>query len=77
MVAAFAHGRFPAAFGRDPSSRGAEEIRSTGSLPVERYFHELFRYVERLDTHHWVLVFVAAVIVGVLCMRGFGSRSDY
>ncbi len=72
-----ARGRLSTAFGCGPIPWGTEKTRLTGSLPVERYFHEVFRYVERMDTQHWVLVCVAAVIVGVLCMRGFGSRSGY
>jgi len=35
------------------------------------------RYVEALDIQQWLLVLVAAVVVGFFCMRGFGSRSQY
>ncbi len=30
-----------------------------------------------LDRMQWFYVFVGAVIIGILCMRGFGSRKDY
>ena len=35
------------------------------------------RIIENLDTHEWTLVLLAAVVIGCLCMRGFGSRTDY
>jgi hypothetical protein len=33
--------------------------------------------VNRFDAQDWLLVFVGAVLIGVFCMRGFGSRSNY
>ena len=30
-----------------------------------------------LDTHQWLIVFAAVVIVGFFCMRGFGSQKSY
>jgi hypothetical protein len=27
--------------------------------------------------HHWFLVLIGVALVGLLCMRGFGSRSNY
>lgn len=30
-----------------------------------------------LDRTQWFYVFVGAVIIGVLCLRGFGSRKNY
>ena len=42
-----------------------------------KYVREVFRFLEQLDTQEWVLVLLGLVVVGFLCMRGFGSRSDY
>jgi NADPH:quinone reductase-like Zn-dependent oxidoreductase len=38
---------------------------------------ELMYYVNRMGPQQWVLVLGAAIIVGVFCLRGFGSRSNY
>ena len=42
-----------------------------------KYVREVLRFLEQLDTQEWVLVLLGLVVVGFLCMRGFGSRSDY
>jgi hypothetical protein len=31
----------------------------------------------RLDRTQWLFVFVGIVVIGFVCMRGFGSRSNY
>ena len=41
------------------------------------YCRQVLRFLEQLDTQEWVLVLMGLVVVGFLCMRGFGSRSDY
>ena len=38
---------------------------------------DLMRYVERMDTHEWFVLLVAVLVVGLMCLRGFGSRSQY
>jgi hypothetical protein len=35
------------------------------------------RLVERLDRGEWTLVLLGLVLVGWICLRGFGSRSSY
>jgi len=35
------------------------------------------RHVDRMDTQEWLLLLVGVIIVGVFCLRGFGSRSQY
>ena len=42
-----------------------------------KYVSEVLRFLNQLDTQEWVLVLLGLVVVGFLCMRGFGSRSDY
>jgi len=42
---------------------------------------DLYRYVmswfDRLDMQEWFMVLFVAMLVGFLCMRGYGSRSNY
>ena len=38
---------------------------------------EVMHQVNRLDAQHWLWVLVGMVFVGLFCLRGFGSRSDY
>jgi len=40
-------------------------------------FSQLMRYIEHMNTAHWTLVGVLAVVFGVLCMRGMGGRHSY
>jgi len=41
------------------------------------YLHYLLRKLEHLDPQEWLLVLVAAIFIGMVCLRGFGSRSNY
>lgn len=44
---------------------------------MEYWYNEAIRLINRLDTQQWMLVLIGVVIVGVFCLRGFGSRSEY
>ena len=44
---------------------------------MSHVYHELARYVDRLGPHEWAAVLAAMIIVGVVFLRGFGSRSNY
>ena len=44
---------------------------------MSKFYRDVLRFLEQLDTQEWVLVLMGLVVVGFLCMRGFGSRSDY
>ena len=33
--------------------------------------------VDRLSLQNWLLVFAVVVVIGVICMRGYGSRTNY
>jgi hypothetical protein len=44
---------------------------------MSHYFNELVLWVERMNTTHWVMVFVVAVLIGCWALRGFGSRASY
>jgi hypothetical protein len=38
---------------------------------------EAMRWVNQLDRQEWLFVLIGVVIVGLVCLRGFGSRSQY
>jgi len=40
-------------------------------------YNDLMRYVQRMDPEEYFVLVVLAVAVGLLCLRGFGSRSTY
>ncbi len=42
-----------------------------------QFIHSVLRYLERLDTREWLFVFIGVVVLGLVCLRGFGSRSSY
>jgi hypothetical protein len=44
---------------------------------MDHLYRDVMRYVNRLDTHEWTLVLLGVILIGFLCLRGFGSRSDY
>jgi hypothetical protein len=39
--------------------------------------HNFMKWVYGLDPQNTFLVMVGALIVGFMCLRGFGSRSNY
>ena len=40
-----------------------------------KFYREVMQFIEQLDSQEWVLLLMG--LVGFICMRGFGSRSDY
>jgi hypothetical protein len=40
-------------------------------------YNQLMNYANRLSPQEWVIVLVITLVLGVLCLRGFGSRSNY
>ena len=44
---------------------------------MSRVVHELARYLDHMSVQQWMLVLVAAIGLGMLCLRGFGSRANY
>ncbi|MEQ8786944.1 MAG: hypothetical protein RIC55_11620 [Pirellulaceae bacterium] len=37
----------------------------------------IIRYTGEFDRTQWIFILIGAVVVGFLCLRGFGSRKDY
>jgi hypothetical protein len=44
---------------------------------VWHYIDLVTRHASHLDRQHWVLLSVLVLGLGMLCMRGFGSRTNY
>jgi hypothetical protein len=44
---------------------------------MHRLIDHYMGYVYRMGTTEWFVVFIAVLLLGVYCMRGFGSRTDY
>ena len=40
-------------------------------------YREVMGWFDRLDMQEWFMVLTVGMIVGFLCMRGYGSRSNY
>jgi len=40
-------------------------------------YYSLMHSVRRFDQNDWMFVFLFVVVVGIFCMRGFGSRASY
>lgn len=41
------------------------------------WYRTVMRFFEQMGIQEWLLALFAVVIVGVFCLRGFGSRSKY
>ena len=46
-------------------------------MHMQRLLHEFVSFFERLDMQQWLMLLIAVVVVGMFCLRGFGSRSGY
>ena len=44
---------------------------------MDELFRQVTRFLDGLDAQQWLLVLIGVVVVGLVCLRGFGSRSDY
>jgi hypothetical protein len=44
---------------------------------ISRLIRDTWQYIEHMSVQHWFYVLVIAVVVGFLCLRGFGSRTNY
>jgi hypothetical protein len=40
-------------------------------------WRQIMRHAGRMGPQEWVLVLAAMIVVGLICMRGYGSRSQY
>ena len=44
---------------------------------VYRAAHVATNFVSQFDRQHWLWISVAVLALGLLCLRGFGSRTNY
>ena len=48
---------------------------------MQSYYHqakrEFMQVIMHMEIDHWLIVFGVLVVIGVICMRGFGSRTSY
>jgi hypothetical protein len=44
---------------------------------VYNWIREVMHYADRLNPQQWLLVLAVVIIIGLICLRGFGSRSQY
>ncbi len=44
---------------------------------ITHYLNSLFQFFDRLNSHQWIWLLIAIVLLGFYCMRGFGSRAKY
>jgi len=44
---------------------------------VSNLWQDIVKFVNGMDMESWLVALVVVIAVGVLCMRGFGSRSGY
>jgi hypothetical protein len=53
----------------------------TGDVLMMYYLHDLYyqllNYANRLTPQQWVMVLTVTLVLGMLCLRGYGSRSNY
>ena len=65
---------------RKRARRGsALRFREGAVMPdiVSKCLDQVTRYAGGLERQHWVLISVVVLGLGMLCMRGFGSRNSY
>jgi hypothetical protein len=44
---------------------------------LERFFGEVLRAVDRMDSQQWIVFSVTAIVIGAILLRGYGSRANY
>ncbi len=44
---------------------------------MSQLYREFLKIFDHLDTQQWLVVLVIAVVVGMICLRGMGSRSSF
>ena len=44
---------------------------------MERIVNEVLSFVDRMESQHWLIALAGVIVVGLLCLKGMGSRSDY
>ena len=48
-----------------------------GSGMFSQYYDQALHWIYRLDRQAWFLILCGVLLLGALCLRGFGSRTHY
>lgn len=40
-------------------------------------YYSFWAWINGLDRHEWFTLLIVVMVLGFLCMRGFGSRKNY
>ncbi len=53
----------------------------SGEDPMMNYLYDIYyqmlQFANRLTPQQWVMLLTVTLILGALCLRGYGSRSRY
>jgi hypothetical protein len=49
----------------------------TAMYQISRFIDQATRLAGQLDRQQWIIVSVLVLVLGLVTMRGFGSRSNY
>jgi hypothetical protein len=64
---------------QEPFPRGTAKI--WGKAAMMQYFNEIYyqlmHYANRLSPQQWVIGLTITLLIGIFCLRGYGSRSNY
>jgi hypothetical protein len=63
--------------GAEPESRQGPLWVVAMWYRIERFTTELSRAIDRLDSQQWLAISVAAIVLGAIFLRGYGSRTNY
>jgi len=44
---------------------------------MSHFIHDIMRYANGMNQREWLFVLLAVVVIGAICLRGFGSRTGY
>ncbi len=44
---------------------------------LSQFFRDAGRFVDNMTVQQWLYALVAVILLGLVCLRGFGSRSNY
>jgi hypothetical protein len=44
---------------------------------MEKFANEVLSFINQMEPKHWVFVLAGVIVVGLVCMKGVGTRSHY
>jgi hypothetical protein len=46
-------------------------------MTLRELYREVCQFINGMDAQHWLFALIGVVVIGLICLRGFGSRSSY